>query len=394
MSQPTPTDNRRGGNHRETNVAPPTLIAGSQGLDAFMEAASRTNVVSVDTESNSLFVYYPQVCLIQISLPDADYVIDPLAFDVTPLGDLFADPSCEKIFHAAENDILGLKRDFGFDFANIFDTMMAARILGWPQAGLAAILAEQFDVTLDKSLQRTNWGLRPLQRDQLAYAQLDTHYLLPLKNQQTEDLLRAERLAEAQENFARLETLEWVEKQFDPNGFWHLDGARTLSSRELAVLRELFLFREEQAQRENRPPFKIIDQQVLLTLTRQQPDNLAALRQIRGLSAPQIRFYGGGILDAIESGRVAPPPVPPRRPATNGRPDANTLTRYEALRNWRKETAQQRGVDPDIVLTNDQLMVIARYAPTSLDSLAATKIFGPWKLEAYGPAILRVLACA
>ena len=96
------------------------------------------SIIGVDTESNSLYAYYHQVCLIQISLPGRDYVVDPLTVDVKPLGTLFANPACEKIFHAAENDILGLKRDYEFTFTNVFDTMLAARIMGWPRAAWRA----------------------------------------------------------------------------------------------------------------------------------------------------------------------------------------------------------------------------------------------------------------
>ena len=173
-----------GGSQRPANPSPPTLVDSRPKLAALIEAAQDEPMIGVDTESNSLFAYFHQVCLVQISLPGHDYVIDPLAVDITPLSELFASQSCQKIFHAAENDILGLKRDYSFHFANIFDTMLAARILGWSQAGLAAILADKFGAQLNKSLQRADWGRRPLDQTLLAYAQLDTHYLLALRSQQ------------------------------------------------------------------------------------------------------------------------------------------------------------------------------------------------------------------
>ncbi|MCB0256415.1 MAG: ribonuclease D, partial [Anaerolineae bacterium] len=224
-----------------------------------MEAARGEPIIAVDTESNSLFAYYPRICLIQISFPGADYVIDPLVVDVDPLDEIFADPACQKIFHAAENDILGLKRDFGFSFTNIFDTMMAARILGWQHAGLAAILENLYGVTLNKKMQRTNWGKRPLDAQQLSYAQLDTVFLLDLKEKQEVELRQRGRFEEAQESFDRLPDLEYQSKDFDPDGFWSVPGARDLSPKELAVLRELYIFRDQQASHEDRPPFKIFD---------------------------------------------------------------------------------------------------------------------------------------
>lgn len=356
-------------------------------------ATQQVPVISVDTESNSLFAYFHRVCLLQISLPGQDYVIDPLAVDLAPLGPLFADPACEKIFHAAENDILGLKRDYAFTFANIFDTMLAARILGWPQAGLAAILASKYDVHLNKSLQRADWGRRPLNQDLLAYAQLDTHYLLPLRDQQEAELRAKNRWEEAQESFARLPQVEWVEKPFDVDGFWSLPGARDLSPSALAVLQQLFLWREQQARKEDRPPFKVIDQRTLVGISRQQPADQEGLRRVGGMTSGQTRRYGAAILQAVARGRKAPAPAPPKRTNGNGygRPDPRTIDRFDALRSWRTERARQRGVDPDVILTNDQLMTIARQAPATVEALAATNVMGPWKLSEYGEAILRLL---
>lgn len=374
-------------------IPPPILVDERSALNDLVMKVDQAQVIGVDTESNSLFAYYYRICLIQISLPDADYIVDPLAVDVTPLARMFASPDCIKIFHAAENDILGLKRDFGFEFDRVFDTMLAARILGWPRAGLGAILAERFGVILDKRMQRTNWGQRPLQTEQLAYAQLDTHYLLALQALQVEELRRLGRLAEAQESFERLPSLEFGEKQFDADNFWKVSGVRDLSPSGQAVLRELYIFREHQAQRVDRPPFKLLGEKQLIALARQQPTSIGALRQVRGVTAHQVRQWGQGIVAAVARGLASPPPKPP--PKVNNyatRPDARTLARYDALREWRVEQAAARGVDPDVVLTNQALMALARLAPTTLKALAATEVLSASKLATYGESILRTLA--
>ena len=114
-------------------------------------------VLAVDTESDSLYVYFEKICLLQFSTPDTDYLVDPLVVDLTPLGDLFADERYEKVFHAAEYDILCLKRDYGFTLANLFDTMISARVLGWKRYGLGSILQDRFNVQLNKRMQRYNW---------------------------------------------------------------------------------------------------------------------------------------------------------------------------------------------------------------------------------------------
>ena len=134
-----------------------------------------------------------------------DYLVDPLRVTrLDALGKLFADPDHEVIIHAAENDILLFQREFDFSFANVFDTQLAARILGWERAGLAAILEEQFGVVSDKRMQRTNWGKRPLTPEQIVYAQMDTHYLFALRERLVQELRARDRWEEAQEAFAEL----------------------------------------------------------------------------------------------------------------------------------------------------------------------------------------------
>lgn len=373
---------------------PPVLVNTSTRFAEMLQALRGEPIISVDTESNSLFAYYHRVCLVQISLPERDYVIDPLAVNIAPLGTVFADPTCQKIFHAAENDILGLKRDYEFVFSNIFDTMLAARILGWPQAGLAAILSTHYNIHLNKSLQRADWGRRPLNTELLAYAQLDTHYLLRLRAEQEAELRAANRWEEAMEVFERLPHVEWVEKPFDPDGFWSLPRVRELTSGSLAVLQQLYLWREQQARKEDRPPFKVLDQQTLVEISRRRPTEMSRLLQISGMTRGQTQRYGAAILDAVVRGLSAPIPKPSRRqPNTHhSRPDAGASERFDALRLWRTERARQRGVEPDVILTNDQLMTIARQSPTTVEELAATQVMGPWKLQEYGGAILQLLS--
>ncbi|MCS6842802.1 MAG: ribonuclease D [Caldilineales bacterium] len=373
-------------------LSPPILVEDAAGLAALLEQSRRALAVAVDTEANSLYAYYPRVCLIQLSLPGADFIVDPLAVDPAPLADLFADPALRKIFHAAENDILGLKRDFGFRFANLFDTMLAARILGWREVGLSSILVRHFGVKLDKRMQRTDWGQRPLRPEQLSYAQLDTHFLIPLAALQEEELRRRGRWAEAAEAFARLPDLEAVPKAFDAENFRRIGGARDLTPRQQAVLRELYIFREEEARRLDRPPFKLFSEALLVALATEQPTTLEQLARTPGVTEQVLRHWGQGLLAAIERGRRASPPRPPAREGNgSGRPDPQTQARYEALRRWRAAQAAARGVDVDVVLTNQTLMAIAQEAPRTVEELEALQLLGPAKLQEYGAEIVRAL---
>jgi ribonuclease D len=374
----------------ERQLPPAVLVDSRASFDQMMAVLREQPAVALDTESDSLYRYFYRVCLIQISLPEMDYLVDPLRVpDLEPLGALLADPAYQKVFHAAENDIITLKRDFGFSFANLFDTMVAARILGWRQVGLAALLEKHFGVTLDKRTQLTDWGQRPLSKTQLSYARFDSHYLLPLRDLLTAELQRRGRWREAQESMASLATVTYVEKPFDPDGFWRIKGARDLQPGELAVLRELYLWRDGQARAANRPPFKVIGDDSLLRLSQRQPRHLSDLR----LSERQVDHYGDSLLAVIRRAQDAPPPQPPaRQRGGNGRPDPSVTARFDRLRTWRANRAAERGVEADVVMTNDALMAIARTAPPTLEELASLEILGPWKLEEYGAELLEVLA--
>ena len=167
---------------RSPKIAKAIFVDTPDKLDQMIRALSKQAIIAVDTESNSLYAYQERVCLMQFSSPEKDYLVDPLAIDASPLGPLFRSPDIEKIFHAAEYDLIMLDHDFGFQVSNLFDTMVAARILGWKAVGLGSILREQFGINVEKKYQRANWGRRPLPDEMLTYAQLDTHYLIPLRH--------------------------------------------------------------------------------------------------------------------------------------------------------------------------------------------------------------------
>lgn len=367
----------------------PTLITHPAQLSVMLRHLREQMSVAVDTESDSLYVYHEKVCLIQISIPDFDYLIDPLVpIDLQPLKALFADPHIQKVFHAAEYDVMCLRRDYAFTFNNLFDTMWAARILGWPRVGLGDILQEHFSITLDKRWQRHNWGKRPIEPEALAYARYDTHYLLRLRDTQLKELRQLDRLEEAEEVFADLAQSEYNGRTFQPDQFWHVKGVYDLSGRSQAILRQLVILREHEAQRQNRPPFKVIGDKTLLAIAARAPHRLDQLKSITGLTPLLIQRYGHAIVEAITHAQHDPIPTPPKRMA----PDPAVIDRYEKLRAWRKQVAAQRGVEPDVIVGNAVLMDIARRRPRTLHDLPATEWFGPWRKRVYGPAILNVIA--
>jgi ribonuclease D len=367
----------------------PILVDTPAAFDAFLQALSTEHRLALDTESDSLYRYFYKVCMIQVSTGSIDYLLDPLRLpDLRPLGQFLADPSVQKVFHAAENDILLLKRDFKFSFNNIFDTMLAARILGRRGVGLAALLREHFGVELDKRVQLTDWGHRPLTGQQLSYARLDSRFLLPLCDLLTDELHAKRRWREAQEAFADLPDLQFVEKPFDPEGFWRSKDVRDLRPSELAIFRELYVWRDQQARTLDQPPFKVMSDQILFILSQEQPHSLDSLP----LHPNQTRRFGAAILAAITRGRGAPVPQPPaRRTNGEGRPDPEVTARYDRLRAWRTKRAAARGVDLDVILNNETLMAVARAYPTDMDALAALGVMRSWKLAEYGPELLAII---
>jgi ribonuclease D len=381
----------------QKRLVPPIWVDRPVRFQAMIDRLRGEPALAVDTESNSLYVYRERVCLIQISVPGADYLVDPLALaDLSALGPLLADGQVLKVFHGAEYDLISLYRDFGFTVANLFDTMWASRILGWPDHGLAALLYTHFGVIIDKRYQRANWGIRPLPPEQLDYARLDTHYLPALHGLQVRELDRARRWPQAHHRFAKLCEARWEIKGFDPEGFWRLPGARDLDDIGRGVLRALYVYREQQAQAENRPPFKLLSNKAMWVLSEQRPPTVEELGRVRGLSTSLVRRQGHALLEAIRRGMRQPlswdqRPRQAHNNNHNGRPSADCQGRYEALRTWRNAAAQARGVEPDIVLTNQTLWAVAQRRPRTRAELAGAELLAPWQVDEFGEELLAVL---
>jgi len=376
--------------HRNT-LPKPIMVTSARGLDVLLARLMAQPVVAVDTESNSLYAYYERVCLIQFSIPGQDYLLDPLAIDdLSPLGTLFDDPDIEKIFHAAEYDVMVMRRDFDFTFRNLFDTMLASRILGWPRYGLGSLLEERFDIQTDKRMQRTNWGHRPLSAAELEYAQLDTHFLIELRSLLLEELTAKERLAEARGAFKRVTQSTWAARPFDPDDFWRIRGARELDATGQAVLRALYIYRDRRAQALNRPPFKVLSDRVLVALSDERPRSLSALLQIKGIPRRLPVKAQKKLLSVIRQGLHDDPPQRTRR-TNNHRWDEAIQERYEALREWRKQRAEHRGVESDVILPNRALHVLARENPTTVQALESCDSLNQWERQEYGDEIVALL---
>ena len=277
------------------------LIDNRADLDALAQDLLSEKVLAFDTEADSFYHYFDKTCLVQVATREQIYLIDPLACggpaELSPLGPIFASPDIEKIFHAAEYDIFVLKRDCGFEFANLFDTMVSAQLLGYPSLGLAGLAERHFRVNLPKEQQRSDWSHRPLSPRQLSYAAADVLYLIPMVEILKKELRKAKRSRWAQEEFEALTLRKWPERAFDPLGYLRIKGARKLDLKALSILRELFLVREKRASEIDRPPFKVLGNRTLLEIAEKPPKKLADLSNIRGITDLILRRLGREVME-------------------------------------------------------------------------------------------------
>lgn len=351
---------------------------------AELSAQSR---IAVDTESNSLHAYRERVCLIQFSTPKNDYVVDPFAIaDLSALSPVFKNPKIEKIFHAAEYDLICMKRDFGFEFANLFDTMQASRVLGYQFVGLDNLLAEKFQVKMDKRHQKADWGARPLTPAQIDYARLDTHFLFELRDLLETELRERDRFELALEDFARACIVDEPKEKLNGSSWKRFGGRKDVSPRELTILHELCHRRDAIAEKMDRPPFKVIDDTLLLEIARKLPEKDVDLAGI-GLTPKQIRLWGGEMLSAIRRGAEAPL-LKPEQPT---RPSEAMLKRLEKLKNWRKKIAQELKVESDIVLPKMYMNVLAENPPNNIHDVETVLAGSPSRFNHYGSQILGLL---
>lgn len=368
---------------------PATYIDHDKDFRKLVDELAKESLIAVDTESNSLYAYRERVCLLQISTRKADYIVDPFRVaDLHVFAPILADSSIEKVFHAAEYDLLCLKRDYGFVVHNLFDTMIAARICGRKEMGLNKLLAEYCGVVIDKNHQRDDWGERPLSEEGLLYAQIDTHYLPELRDHLRAELEAMGRLIEAQETFDEYQEVTVVPREFDPDAYWRIGIPAGLSRRQMAILREIYLLREKLAEERDCPPFKVFGDHVLIAVAEFAPTNTQALSKIKGLGGSQLQRYGAQVLAAVEQGKRAPIPRPPPRPPE---PDPQVVERFSALRDWRKLRASQRGVESDVIVSKDALWGLAAKVPKTIEELQKIRGLGPWRIQTYGAELLELL---
>jgi ribonuclease D len=360
--------------------------------DQWVAALAGAGAVALDTEGASFHRFVDRIYLLQISTRSQSAIIDPLsAGPLAGLGAILENPAVEIVFHDADYDLRLLHQDYHWHVTNIFDTRVAAQLLGIRAFGLAALLERYFGVKLDKQHQRADWSMRPLTPGMLDYAAQDTRYLLDLREQLAGELRDKGRWGWAEEEFARLEGTHWVAE--DPaESFLRVKGARDLSRRELSILRELVPWRDGVAAELDRATFRVVGNETLLEIARQAPDNRETLAAIKGMPRGMTETRSAEILRAVRRGLDTSDDALPRFPkAPRWDRDPDLDDRVARLKVVRDATAARLDLDPGVLCSRERLEAVARRMPPTAADLSAMPELRHWQAAELGPGFLSVL---
>ena len=378
------------GSKRQT---PYRYVSSPSELGALAKRVAGEPLIAVDTEAASFHRYVDRIYLIQLSTRDETAIIDPLTVgDVADLGAVLADPKVEVIFHDADYDLRILDRDYGIRARHLFDTRIAAQLLGEPGIGLAALLEKYMKVTVNKKFQRADWSRRPLTEDMLDYAAMDTRHLPALRDELRRQLEEQGRLSWAEEEFTHLEDLRWTPPLTNGDSYLRIKGARLLSRRGLALLKELAHWRDDVASELDRASFRVMPNEALLLLSGAPPTDTDALKAVPGVSERLVDARGGAVMDALARGLAVPEKELPRFPRGERRAmDAAFDQRVEKLKAARNAAAERLKLDPGVLCPKGALEALARAKPKNMADLRAVPDVRKWQIQVLGAEFLSAL---
>ncbi len=375
----------------------PRLVDRPDTFAALLAEVAGAPLLAIDTEAASFHRYLDRIYLIQLSTRDLTAVIDPLGVgSLEPIGALLADPSVEKVFHDADYDLRLFDKEFGFHASNLFDTRIAAQFLNEPGIGLGALLQKYFGITADKRFQRADWSARPLTGPMLEYAAGDTSQLCELRDILRQQLVGLGRMDWVTEELELTEGTRWTGSTAEPYaGFMRLKGAKALDRRSLALLRELYVWREELSSKLDRASFRVAGNEVLFQLAQHPVRSADELGRVRGIGRDTLERRGDDILAAIERGLAIPEAELPKVERTPRRvPDPEYEARLEALKRVRNRLAGEYQLAPGVLCPNGTLEAVARVVPGDLEALGELREVRRWQVREFGQALLDVLAAA
>jgi ribonuclease D len=356
-------------------------------LDAALEQLAAQQEIAVDTEADSLHSYFDKVCLIQISVPGEDLIVDPLAnVDLNRFGGLLANPAITKVFHGGDYDLRIMHRDFGFVVRNLIDTSICAQLLGYEAIGLAALLERHFGIKLNKTHQRADWSMRPLPPDMLDYAATDTHHLAALAANLREELAALGRWEWALEEFARLETVRYREADDDVEPWRKVKNIGGLDRRSLAVVRELYEWRDKLARKADRPPFKILGNDAIVEIAKVKPASPRELADVKPLSRYHSERFGRELVQMVRRVLEIPEAELPEKNAP--KPwirDKALEARIDRLKRVRDRTAKELKIDPSVLAPRHVLAGVATNGALDVPAMRE------WQKQVIGSALLAAL---
>lgn len=357
-------------------------------LDEALHRVGAHDQIAVDTEADSLHSYFDKVCLIQISIPGEDLVVDPLhGIRLDTFGAILADPAVTKVFHGGDYDLRIMNRDFGFTVRNLIDTSVCAQLLGYEAIGLAALLDRHFGVKVNKAHQRADWAMRPLPPDMLEYAAMDTHYLVSLAAKLREELEAMGRWEWAVEEFARMENIRHREVSEEDVEPWRkVKNIGALERRSLAIVRDVFAWRDALARKADRPPFKILGNDALVDIAKEKPDTVRDLARIKSVSRYHTDRYGRELAAIVKRALEIPESELPEK--NDPKPwirDKPLEARIEKLKRVRDRHARELKIDGSVLAPRHILSAIA--TNYSLDVPAMRE----WQKRLMGDDLLRAI---
>jgi ribonuclease D len=366
----------------------PTFVETTEELDSMLSVLSGSPIVAVDCEMDSFWSYWGRVCLVQISDGNQEWIVDPGAVNLETLGPLMADPQVTKIFHDAEYDVRQMRRDFGCEFAGIFDTRAAAALCGVTAPGLGSLLKEHFDIHVDKKFQRADWSKRPLTDEMLGYAQSDVAYLHALMEVYQGKVVALGREQILATEHERLTHVAASQDPYPIENYSRIKGATKLDGASRRRLRELFKARNEVAEEHDRAPFRLVSNDALLQLCLNPVETDNDFRRVRGINRHAMSRLVGPLLEAL---RVAKSLEPIARNPSNQKVKlrGEARDRFDRVRKLRTRVSKSMNVDGSLLLRRELAVALAENPPTDLEILAGS--LEDWQLGLFGLDLLQVL---
>lgn len=369
------------------------LITASKQLHELCNEWRQESIIAVDTEASSFHHYVVRLCLIQVTTAHGTWLLDPLKIeDLSPFLEILEDPNIVKVLHDADFDIRLFHREHGTRVAPLFDTRIAAQLIGEQHFSLQALLQKYLGKELDKKFQKADWLQRPLSQEMLDYAATDTYYLLELRNLLAARLEHMGRLEWALEEFEHVPDIPFKDEGPKEPSWLRIKWAKSLKGRQLAILRQVHGWREKEAEKRDRAPFMIMPNSSLIGIAKEAPKSIGKLKGIDSVSDRHVDRYGRFILDAVrEACKMDKSEWPVLERPKRFKRDEEYDERLKRLKGARDQEAERLSLAQGVLCPNSILQWIARERPVSLEAFSQLDDYRKWQIQETSKAFLAVM---